>query len=121
MTDRGVEVEGLDTFRTTAAAAARDLDHLDRAHQRAGDLLLDQADPPVESGDLAASLYVIATADDTTVGSDLIYATVIHWGWPERGIEPNPFLTDDLDRNTAAVVDFFLDDLTEAVHSIRGA
>ena len=28
------------------------------------------------------------------VRSSLIYAPVIHWGWPKRNIRPQPFVLD---------------------------
>lgn len=55
---------------------------------------------PYASGGLLGSIHVEQDGDEWTVlagGRDVPYAEVIHWGWEDRGIEPQPFLTDAAD------------------------
>lgn len=114
---QGVEVIGeQDVIRAlhNLADATRDLEP---AHQRAGQLLLDRADPrtPRESGRLAASGRVSAASDETAVVYEEVYAGPIHNGWPAHGISPQPWLAETLDESQTAVVGVFVDYLEDAV------
>lgn len=111
MTTNGgrIDVDGADTFARTADAAADDLARLDQAHREAGDLLLDRADPPRDTGTLADSLYVAREDDTTFLTSDLDY-------FPYN----TEFLAVDLDQNTDDVVDIFRDDVDRIAHTIHG-
>ncbi|MFN8493843.1 MAG: HK97-gp10 family putative phage morphogenesis protein [Caldilineaceae bacterium] len=64
-----------------------------------------QAMAPVKDGDLKASLYVDTASSKAQVQikSDLIYAPIIEFGWPDHNIEPQPFMRPALDENTDAV------------------
>lgn len=56
---------------------------------------------PVRSGRLLASIRAGSTIKSGTVKTGkakVPYAPPIHWGWAKRGIRPNPFLLDALDR-----------------------
>ena len=105
-----VELLGEDTFARTAAAAADQLDDLDQAHQRAGELLLDRADPPRDTGALAESLYFETADNETRLTSDLDY-------FPFNA----GFLAEDLAANESDVVDIFRDDIDRIAHTIKGA
>jgi phage gpG-like protein len=87
-----VTVEGGDTFRRTTREASADL--ADMAPRPAGEYVRDQARAaaPFVSGRLRTSLHVETGAGLVTVGSDLIYAPVIHNGWAAHNIRANPFL-----------------------------
>lgn len=62
---------------------------------------------PVQSGALRGTIRAEKERDGAwrvTAGSFLVpYAGPIHYGWRARGIEPQPFLTDALAADTAAV------------------
>lgn len=66
---------------------------------------------PVESGSLLASLRGSATARAGYVRagrkSSSPYSGVIHFGWPARGISPQPFLFDALDSRRSEVESLF--------------
>jgi hypothetical protein len=46
---------------------------------------------PRDSGELAGSIRASGTRTAARARSRLIYAPIIHYGWPERGIEAQPF------------------------------
>lgn len=122
MAETGVTVEGAETFKRTAGAFARDLEDLTDTNRRAAELVLDRADAktPRSSGALAASGRVDAGPDEASVVYDAVYAGVIHNGWDDRNIEPQPWLLETYEEPTAAVTDVYLDDLDAGLSKIRG-
>lgn len=89
-------------------------DELKRAHLESAELVADAARPlvPKRSGDLLGSLRHGASARSGRVssGKKLVpYAGPIHFGWTRRGIRPQPFLYDALDRRRDEVLDTFLE------------
>ena len=122
MTDQTVTVEGDETFRRTLAAAADDLASLDQSESARLVQQRAQAAAPKASGRLAASI----TAKDigeghSVVGSTLVYAPVIHYGWPAHSISPHPFLTDALDTSGPLVEAASLREATKILSHVRGA
>lgn len=86
----------------TDAAEMRDLMHA------LGSIVVDAADAPNESGTLAGTVRAGRGKTKAVVragGARAPYAGVIHYGWPERGIQPRPFLTDALKAQHAAIFD----------------
>jgi len=118
----GIEVDGLAAFKATTADAARDLDGLERAHQAAGDYLAERARPrtPRQTGTLAAGVRSDAASGLTLLEDEVEYAGVIHGGWAERNIEPQPWLADTVHDETAGVTDIFVDSIDDIVHQIHG-
>lgn len=103
---------------------ARDLDGITAAlvdleppHRDAGRAVLAATRAPRVTGRLAASITVDATRAGVQVGSDLVYAGVIHNGWAARNIRPQPFLTDALAATERDVVDIFHDHITTLIRS----
>lgn len=47
---------------------------------------------PRRTGRLAASIRAGTSGNRAVIRSPLPYANPIHWGWPKRGIAPQPFL-----------------------------
>lgn len=116
------EIVGGDTLARTLASASDDIAELDqgdnarliqsRAQQRA----------PKRSGTLARSV----TARDlgkgeAVVGSTLIYAPVIHYGWAAHHIAPNPFLTTAAADSTPLVQASSLREIDRILGRVRGA
>ena len=99
----------------------RNLDGLDDAiadlkaiHEEAAGLVEAAASPlvPRRSGTLAGTLRSSGTKTGARVKAGykrVPYAGPIHFGWPARGIRPQPFLYDALDRRRNAVVDLYED------------
>jgi hypothetical protein len=63
-----------------------------------GDMVLAEARraAPRRSGELVASLELVPAHPGVMVGTDLVYAAPIHYGWPARNIEAQPFMDDSL-------------------------
>jgi hypothetical protein len=64
-----------------------------------GDMVLAEArrTAPRRSGALVASLELVPAHPGVVVGTDLVYAAPIHYGWPARNIEAQPFMDEALD------------------------
>jgi hypothetical protein len=122
MPDTGVTVEGAATFDRTYGAFVDDLKDLTDTNRKAAELVLERADPrtPRSSGALAASGRVDAGPEEAAVTYDAEYAGVIHNGWADHNIDPQPWLAETFAEATTAVTDVYLDDLDAGLRSIRG-
>jgi len=49
------------------------------------------------------------------------YAGPIHWGWPARNIEPQPFLTDAAVATEPRWTAQYLEDVEAALAKVKGA
>ena len=74
------------------------LDDLSVPDETAGDMVLAEARraAPRRSGTLRASLELVPAHPGVVVTSDLVYAPPIHYGWPARHIDAQPFLDDSI-------------------------
>lgn len=84
------------------------LDDLKDVHQTAAEPVLGEARSlvPVVTGTLRDTLRLDRRAAGASIiaGRNRIpYAGVIHFGWPARNIEPQPFLYDALDARQTEV------------------
>lgn len=72
---------------------------------------------PVLSGDLKDSIRPLATQGKAVVaagkGPTRDYAGVIHYGWPLRGIDEQPFIHEGLKREWDNVIEAFDDALSD--------
>lgn len=110
-----VKVEGLDEIRerigrienreTKQMLAGAYKDGLEIIADRARELA------PRRSGDLAGSIRTVGGTQKTGrvfAGSAKVpYAGPIHWGWPRRNIEPQPFLSEAVGDTLPQVRDIF--------------
>lgn len=118
-----IAVEGAEELARTIGQLADDLDDMTPAHESAGQLLADLADPnvPRRSGDLAGSVQTTGDPTETTVAYDAIYAGVIHNGWDARNIPAQPWLADTAAESAEALLDVYADYVTDAVGQVQGA
>lgn len=126
-----VQVSGLREARK-AFRRAEDKEALDavkRAHREAADAVLKVALPmvPVRTGTLKGSVKTLASRSRGRVKAGtrvrVPYAGPIHFGWPGRGIEAQPFLTDALERTRGDVDEVFMDALHREISllsTVRG-
>ena len=91
-----IRILGLTRFRTTLRKAGLDLADMKDANQEAARIVQRRATNtvPKRTERLMGSLKTPRVASKAVVRSNLVYAPVIHWGWPKRHIQPNHFLTD---------------------------
>lgn len=76
---------------------------------------------PARSGKLRASVRPGATARTGLVRAGkraVPYAAPIHFGWPDRGIEPRPFLYDALDERRPEVERAYLAAITKIARAV---
>jgi hypothetical protein len=88
-----VQVKGARELRRAFKGMKDELRDLSALHRAiAADVLASiLGTVPRDSGDLAGSLTPKGTRTKAYVRSTLVYAPVIHYGWPRRGIAPNPY------------------------------
>lgn len=81
-------------FRKALRAAELDMVELKAANRAAATIVANTArtTAPARTGRLRASIRPNNAAARARVTSRLVYAPVVHWGWPARGIPANRFL-----------------------------
>lgn len=126
MADEGVRIEGLDTLVRTLNRAGVDITELKDAHKRAGEIVATEAESraPRVSGKLAGSIRSARQAKRARVQAgraSVPYAGPIHWGWPRRNIEPNPFLSDAAQATESRWRDAYVHDVQAALDKVKGA
>ena len=97
-----IQVEGGPQLRRAFKKFDGRLDDLKELHESAADIVASAARPltPHRSGVLADSIRTDRRAAGASVlagRSRIPYAGVIHFGWPQHNIEPQPFLYEALD------------------------
>lgn len=110
-----VYVEGLSQVLAKLRAAGDDLEDMRELNHRLGKLVISNARPPRDSGELAGTLRAGKGKTKAVVRAGYksrgAHAGVVHYGNPHRGSRSNPFLTDALKRSQRRV-------LTELVKGI---
>jgi hypothetical protein len=116
-----VRVEGAAMLALTLTRARTELAAL--APEEAGTYIRDQArtHAPFITGRLRASLHSETADARVTVKSDLVYAPVIHNGWPAHGITANPYLIPVAEQTQAAWGRAYYADTLKAISKVRGA
>ena len=125
-TSAHVKVAGARQLRRELKKAGGDLSQLREANRQAARSILPIAAglAPVTTGRLKASLRVAATnrAGMVRAGRKAVpYAGPIHWGWPLRGIRPNPFMTQAATNNEHIWMDAYMDAVDKALKDIKGS
>lgn len=117
-----VEVEGVKRLTATLNAAAVALGDMTSPSRASGGLILTRARgaAPRRSGALAGSLTATPSRAGVAVGSGLIYAGPIHWGWAGHGIAPNPFLSRAADSAEPATVAAFHAYVETTIKGVKG-
>jgi phage gpG-like protein len=124
MADRPqVRIEGLDRFLRTMGQATDELANLEDAATATGDLVAAEAGrrAPRRTGRLSSSIVAGVGPNQTVVGSDLVYAPVIHWGWPARNIEPEPFLVEAAEATRPSWEEAYQTDVQKTLDDVKGA
>jgi hypothetical protein len=117
-----MEVEGLATLQATLAAADAQLSDLDQAANARLVQSRAQARAPKRTGRLAASVQASSLGKgQAQVASSLVYAPVIHYGWPAHSITPNPFLESAANDSVPLVQAQSLRQVNTILGHVRGA
>lgn len=125
MAESTARVEGLDNLIRTMRRAGRDIADLKDAHQRAGEIVASEAQAiaPRRSGRLAGTIRAakqVRRAQVSAGRASVPYAGPIHWGWPSRNIEPQPFLSDAAQNTESRWTDGYRQDVQRALDKVRG-
>jgi hypothetical protein len=102
-----VRTRGLARLSRSLNKAGADSQDLKQLMREIGMLVVNAAQPPVLTGRLAASMRAGNSKTKAVVragGARVPYAPVIHYGWRDRNIEPQPFFITALQRKTGAII-----------------
>lgn len=95
-----VQITGLNKVLKALRDAGDDLEDMRDLNHRLGQIVINNASVPKDSGEVAGTLRAgrgrtkaVVRAGYKSRGS---YAGVLHYGDPHRGHAPHPFLTDSL-------------------------
>ncbi len=116
-----LEIEGLrDVQKAMRNFSDDSRNDMKETHRRAGQIVVDGAARlvPVRSGALLASLKSAPTQRQgrVRVGSAAVpYAGPIHFGWPARNIQPNPFIYEVLDGRRQEVYALYADRISQLI------
>jgi HK97 gp10 family phage protein len=105
-------VQGAAELRRTLKKLSGDLGELKEAHRTVAEKVADRAraTAPVRTGRLRDSVRPGATKTKAVVragGARVPYAGPIHWGWPKRHIDAQPFLKDAADELAGSVEELY--------------
>lgn len=115
-------LDGADRLQNALGQAQRDLSDLSPVHARAARTVRSSAvsRAPRRTGRLASSQRDSATATEAVVSSNLVYAGVIHYGWPAHNIHPQPWLTETAERTQSQWEQHYWDELDRIVDYCAG-
>jgi len=117
-----LEIDGLRQVQKAMRSFSDDSrNDMKETHRRAGQIVVDGAARlvPVRSGALLASLKSAPTQRQgrVRVGSAAVpYAGPIHFGWPARKIQPNPFIYEVLDDRRQEVYAIYAQRISELIY-----
>jgi hypothetical protein len=122
-----VKVRGLSRLTRTMKAAEADLSELNTVHAKVAALVAASAASraPRRSGRLAASVRGSKARRRASVtagyAKSVPYAGPIHWGWPARNIEPQPFIYDAAQSTETAWLGVYTAGLNDIIDRVQGA
>lgn len=120
-----VEVDGARELRRTLRAAGDDLEDLKAANLAAANIAAGAARgrAPRKTGALAGDIRASGTktAGIIRAGRKRIpYAGPIHWGWPARGIEARPYMTEGAQSTESIWVPMYERLIDDALDKVKG-
>ena len=118
-----VTVEGLDDLARTLRRAMTEIEDMADASRDTAELVAGtaRAAAPRRTGRLAGSIRAETEPGIGAVGSPLVYAPPIHWGWRARRIQPNRFISDTFEALQPQWERFYQRDAQQALDKVRGA
>lgn len=120
-----VEVVGLGKLARTMKRAGVELTELKDLNRAAADAVAPSAisSAPRQSGRLAGDVRTAGTQRAGIVRAgraSIPYAGPVHWGWPARGIKPQPFLADAAHQTEPAWTEIYLAGIEKIIGKIEG-
>lgn len=120
------QIEGLADLARTMKRAGEDITELKDAHTRAAQIVADRAASlaPKRTGRLAGNIRPAKQVQRARImaGSAAVpYAGPIHWGWPARHIDANPFISNAAVETEDQWLTAYFDDVQKALDKVRGS
>lgn len=118
-----VVVKGDVQLRATMARAGRQFGHMDAANRSvAADVATAaRARAPKRTGRLARSVVGRAgPGNSAEIAGTVIYAGVIHNGWPRHGIRANPFIADVITGRQDQIVNGYASECDKILSTVKG-
>lgn len=122
-----LKIEGSEQLRKTMRRAGADMQQLKDAHRLVATTVATRglAQAPVgPSGKLAKTVRPGATVKAAIVRAgkkNVPYAGPIHWGWPKRNIEAQPWLYEAAVHSEPVWVEIYTDAVNDIIDTIEGA
>ncbi|MGW0247922.1 HK97 gp10 family phage protein [Nocardia goodfellowii] len=118
-------VYGSSQLQRTLKRAGVGMDDLKDLHKQGAELAAARARiiGPRRTGRLVGTVRVSGTARAGVIrmgNTATPYANPIHWGWPARGIEANPFVTRAAQETESEWVDLYERRSKELLDQVRG-
>jgi len=123
-TEIQIVVHGEKQLQATMIKAAADMGHMGGASRKVSAQLAQRgrAAAPKRSGTLARSIRPQpSNGNKATVVGTVVYAGVIHNGWPRHHISPNPFLKRTLYSSAGAIKGEYAKEVQRALDHVKGA
>lgn len=120
-----VSIEGEKKLRASLKKAGHDLSELKEAHRVAAEIVNEAAIrlAPVRTGALKKTLRAAGTNTMAVVRGGYKrtpYAPPIHWGWPKRNIEANPFISEAATATEHIWITAYEQHVEKAIEKIKG-
>jgi hypothetical protein len=116
-----IRITGARELTRAMREAGEELDDLKAANTAAASIVLNAANPPRRTGRLAASGRASRARARARVTYSKVYAAPIHWGWPRRGIEGNPWLSRAAQSTEPVWRATYVQALNQIVDRVNGA
>ena len=118
-----VRVRGAAELRRALGNMEDGVKDLTRVQRDAADIVAQESRGlvPVGDGTLRGSIKSRASKTRSSVAAgrrSVVYAGVIHFGWPRHNIEPQPFLYEALDKRHDEVVKLYEDRVSALVRKL---
>jgi phage gpG-like protein len=103
--------------------AGMDITELTDAHARASEIVAAaaRATAPRRTGNLANSIKSSKVKRTALVRVTAKYANPIHWGWPARNIDPNPWVSEAAQSTEAQWMPLYEAAVQDALDEVKGA
>jgi len=124
VSDVEITVKGEARLAASLRRAGSDLNDLDAVNSKVGSAVAQaaRARAPKLTGALARSTTGTAAAGNTVrLQATVIYAGVIHNGWPRHHISPQPYLRETVDAEQARIVSQYAAEADKIMGRVRGA
>jgi hypothetical protein len=120
------QIAGLAELARTMKRAGVDITELKEANTRAAQIVADRGSSlaPNRTGRLAGNIRPakqVARARIMAGSASVPYAGPIHWGWPARHINAQPFLSDAAVETQDEWLDAYLADIQTALDKVTAA